>query len=162
MKIILDTNFLVYCAKNKIDYVEEISNLLNGNYELVVPKQVIEELEKIKNKKSEHIPFVKRIGKFKKTTGKDKLAADLALQLLSKRKIKIVNAHGENIGQKFLNFSPVSPSLKSQRLGDVDKAIINLANENKKNIVCTLDREMRGILGRVILINRFKRLMLTK
>ena len=44
----------------------------------------------------------------------------------------------------------------------VDEGIINLSKENKKNIVCTLDREMRGILGRVILISRGKKLILTR
>ena len=44
----------------------------------------------------------------------------------------------------------------------VDEAIIKLSEEDKKNITCTLDREMRHILGRVILINRGKKLMLMK
>ena len=137
MKVILDTNFLIYCAKNKLDYVEEIGNLLNEDYELVVPEQVIKELKKVKEKTK---PKFRMIGKSKKTTGKDKLAADLALQLLEVNKIKKVTIKGEN----------------------VDQAIINLANEDKKNIVCTLDREMRKILGRVILLNKQKKLMLTK
>jgi len=125
MKVIFDTNFLVYCAKEKLDYIEEMGNLLNEDYELVVPAQVIEELKKLKENTKK---------------GRDKRAADLGLQLLEKNKIKIVNPKGES----------------------VDDAIINLSKENKKNIVATLDREMRGILGRVILINRGKRLMLTK
>lgn len=128
MKIILDTNFLIYCAKNKLDYTEEISNLLNEDFDLVVPEQVIEELKKLKD------------DKFKKVSGKDKDAANLALQLLDFNKVRKVNPEGKT----------------------VDEAIINLAKENKKNIVATLDREMRHILGRVILINRFQRLMLTK
>ena len=37
MKIILDTNFLIYCAKNKLDYIEKITDLLKEDYELVVP-----------------------------------------------------------------------------------------------------------------------------
>jgi len=45
MKIILDTNFLIYCSKEKLDYVEEIGKFINENYELVVPVQVVEELE---------------------------------------------------------------------------------------------------------------------
>ena len=125
MKIILDTNFLIYCAKEKLDYIEEISNLVNEGYELVVPLQVIEELERLK---------------IKTKKGKDKRASDLALQLLEKNKIKKVKVKGET----------------------VDQGIINLSNENKKNIVATLDREMRGVLGRVILVNRGKKLMLTK
>lgn len=128
MKIILDTNFLIYCAKNKLDYVEEISNLLNENFELVVPMQVVEELKKLKG------------DKLKKVSGKDKSAADLALQLIDANKIKKMKVKGKT----------------------VDQGIINLANQDKKNIVCTLDREMRHILGRVILINRMKKLMLTR
>jgi hypothetical protein len=128
MNIILDTNFLIYCAKNKLDYVEEISNMLNENYELVVPEQVIHELKKLSEDKTG------------KVSGKDKRAADLALQLIDFNKIKKIKAEGKS----------------------VDDAIVNLSKGNKKNIVATLDREMRQTLGRVILINKGKRLMLTK
>ena len=71
MKIILDTNFLIYCAKDKLDYESEIEKIINDNYELVVPKQVVIELEKIKNKEKEKIPVKKRVLRYKKTTGKD-------------------------------------------------------------------------------------------
>lgn len=128
MKVILDTNFLIYCAKEKLNYIEEIGDLLNEGFELVVPMQVVDELKKLKN------------DKWKKVSGKDKAAADLALQLMEYNQIKVVSPKGKT----------------------VDQAIINLANENKKNIVCTLDREMRHILGRVILINRGRKLMLTR
>lgn len=128
MKIILDTNFLIYCAANKIDYVEEIGRMINEGYEIVVPAQVVHELEKLSN------------DKIKKVSGKDKAAANLALQLLEKNKISLIQASGKN----------------------VDEAIINLAEEDEKNIICTLDREMRKKLPRVILVNRFKRLMLTR
>lgn len=128
MKIILDTNFLIYCAKNKLDYVEQIRNLINEGFELVVPMQVVNELEKLKN------------DKLKKVSGKDKLAIDLALQLLDFNNVKKIEVSGKS----------------------VDEGIISLANENKKNIVCTLDKEMRHILGRVILINKGRKLMLTK
>lgn len=128
MKIILDTNFLIYCAKNKLDYVEELSTLLNEGFELVVPMQVVDELKKLKG------------DKLKKVSGKDKAAVDLALQLLNINNVKKVEVKGES----------------------VDEGIVNLASENKKNIVCTLDREMRHTLGRVILINRRKKLMLTR
>jgi len=128
MKIILDSNFLIYCAKEKLDYVEEIENLLNEDSELVVPEQVVRELKSLKGDKS------------KKVSGKDKDACSLALQLLDANKVKTVKVKGNT----------------------VDEGIINLANEDKKNIVATLDREMRHILGRVILINRRKKLMLTK
>tara|TARA_Y100000310_G_scaffold280905_1_gene300972 strand:- start:957 stop:1343 length:387 start_codon:yes stop_codon:yes gene_type:complete len=128
MKVIFDTNFLIYCSKNKLDYAEELENMLNEEYELVVPEQVIRELELLSKD-------VK-----KKISGKDKYYADLALQLLDVNKVKKVKVKGKT----------------------VDEGIINLSKENNKNIVCTLDKEMREILGRVILINKGKKLMLTR
>jgi rRNA-processing protein FCF1 len=128
MKIILDTNFLIYCAKNRLDYVEELTTLLNEDFDLVVPEQVIRELELLKDDKS------------KKVSGKDKASIDLALQLLDTNQVKKVKVKGKS----------------------VDEGIINLSKEDKKNIVCTLDREMRTILGRVILISRGKKLILTR
>jgi len=140
MKVILDTNFLIYCTKEKLDYEEKIEKLLNEKYELVVPLQVINELKKVRDKPKDVLPASKRKTRYKKTTGKDKAAADLALKILEAKKIKKIDIEGKN----------------------VDKAIIKLAKEDKKNIVATLDREMRGILGRVILISRGKKLILTR
>jgi rRNA-processing protein FCF1 len=128
MRVILDTNFLIYCAKNKLDYVEEIGNLINEGFELVVPMQVVEEMKKLKD------------DKWKKVSGKDKDAIALALQLLEVNNVKKVKISGKS----------------------VDEGIVNLANENKKNIACTLDREMRHNLPRVILVNKFKKLMITR
>jgi len=125
MKVILDTNFLIYCAKEKLDYIEEINNILNEGFDLVVPEQVIGELKRLK---------------IKAKKGKDKDACDLALKILDKKKINIVQPSGKS----------------------VDNAIMQLAQENSKNIVCTLDREMRWELGRVILVSRGKKLILTR
>ena len=129
MKIILDTNFLIYCARGKLDYVELISNLINENYELVVPNQIIEELKRLM---------------IKAKKGRDKEASNLALQILEKNinnnKIKKIYVEG----------------------GKVDDVLINLSKDDKKNIVCTLDREMRKKLPGVILINRYKKLIVTR
>ena len=99
MKIILDTNFLIYCAKKKKDYAEEIGNLLNEEYELVVPLQVIEELKRVSKKKKEKIPSEKRTARYKKTTGKDKEAAELALQLLEFNGVKKIMTKGKNVDE---------------------------------------------------------------
>ena len=131
MLIILDTNFLIYMAKEKIDYVDELSTLLNEDYQIVVPKQVINELTSLKNDTK------------KKVSGKDKLASDLALKILKANKIKTIET-------------------KRSRNISVDQSIINLAKKDKKNIVCTLDKEMRKTLGRVILLNKGNKLILTR
>ena len=96
MKIILDTNFLIYCAKNKLDYVEEIDNLLNEGCELVVPMQVVRELTKLKD------------DKLKKVSGKDKAAASLALQLLDVNKVKKVKVDGKSTDGAIINLAGLS------------------------------------------------------
>ncbi len=73
MKILLDTNFLLYCAKQKIDYTE-----LSGNF--FVLTLVIEELQKLKEKARKK---------------EDREAADLALQLLKNHKVKILKSKGD-------------------------------------------------------------------
>ena len=49
--IILDTNFLIYCAKYKIDFFSEIDRLCNFPYKIAVLDKTIEELEKLKPQK---------------------------------------------------------------------------------------------------------------
>ena len=73
MKVLLDTNFLVYCAKQKIDYNEEIGDLVKGKYDLVVIDKVRKELEKLKKNARKYV---------------DKQAANLALQLLEVNEVK--------------------------------------------------------------------------
>ena len=65
MKIMLDANFLVYCAKQKIDYTSEMP--VSG--EIVVLSSVVEELEKLKEGKEK---------------ASDKRDAEIALQILKK------------------------------------------------------------------------------
>lgn len=88
--IILDTNFLVYCAKEKIDYKEEIRILVPGKYELVTLSQVIEELEKLKEKSKKY---------------SDKQAADLALKLLKVNQVKVIKGKGKYADEAIINAS---------------------------------------------------------
>ena len=144
MKVILDTNFLIYCTKEKIDYVEKLGEMLHEKFNIVVPLIVIDELKKIMQKQKRFIPFAQRTARFRKTTGRDKEAAKLALAILEKH-VREGAAHTIVVKGK-----------------TVDEALITLAQEDKKNIVCTLDKEMRSILGRVILMNKNKQLILTR
>lgn len=77
MKIILDANFLVYCAKQKIDYLEL------ARKELVVLSPVVKELRKL-------------AGKARKV--RDREAAKVALQILKenikRKKVKLLKKEG--------------------------------------------------------------------
>lgn len=68
--IAFDTNFLLYCIKQKIDFLQELDRLCSFAYKLVVPQQVMAELE--------------RIAETKSAKSKDKKIAEIALQLLDK------------------------------------------------------------------------------
>ena len=65
----LDTNFLVYCAKQKIDFLSEIGRLCSEKMSMIAPMQVMDELEKLSKAKS-----------------RDSKYATLALHLLEKYK----------------------------------------------------------------------------
>ena len=59
--IILDTNFLVYSAKYKIDIERECERLLDEGFELLVPLPVITELKMLQKEaevKTERLPLL--------------------------------------------------------------------------------------------------------
>lgn len=74
MLVLVDTNAWIAGIRQKIDIFEELSHLF-GEYELLIPSFIVEELEKVaKNTKK----------------GRDKMAARLALELIKSSKIKIL------------------------------------------------------------------------
>ena len=48
--VILDTNFIITCVKQKIDFMQEIEFM---GLQAIVPEQVIKELERLSEKKQE-------------------------------------------------------------------------------------------------------------
>jgi rRNA-processing protein FCF1 len=72
MRILLDTNFIITCIKQKIDFLSE-------PYEFLLPEEVFEELEKISKRPGEK--------------SDDKRAANLALAIVKNlERIKLCNA----------------------------------------------------------------------
>lgn len=67
MKILLDTNFLITCTNQKIDFVSITNELLDEKVEFVLPIEVEKELKEISTRNGE------------KTN--DKHSAELALQI---------------------------------------------------------------------------------
>jgi rRNA-processing protein FCF1 len=79
MKILLDANFLIYCAKQKIDYMREIDEIMKYGYELFIVDNIMQELENLKKKA-------------KKARDKDsaKLALDILKNYIHKNKVKVL------------------------------------------------------------------------
>ncbi len=89
LKVILDTNFLVYCAENKVDYKNELEDLLSEGHKIIVLEQTISELNEIRKNA-------------KKLSDRD--AADLALKLIEHNQVEIIIGHGNYADEAILNF----------------------------------------------------------
>jgi len=112
-KILLDTNFLMIPYTENIEIFQEIERLVPEKYELFTLTGVVEEL--------------KRIERDKGSKGRDKIASRIALQLIEKKNIKVIESHGR-----------------------VDRFIIDFAQRNKKDvIICTNDKRLRKKLKKL-------------
>lgn len=90
MKIILDTNFLLTCIKQKIDLFFELNKIMPLS-RIIIPKQVINELETLKNRKE--------------LTIKERDSASLALQIIEKNKGRISFPElGKNTDKSIINY----------------------------------------------------------
>ncbi|MFA5993045.1 MAG: hypothetical protein WC796_05040 [Candidatus Pacearchaeota archaeon] len=78
MEILLDTNFILTCVKQKIDLFSQLDELF-GLYTIKIPEQVLNELKILKEKKELKIT--------------ERESAELALVLLKNKKIKIINSN---------------------------------------------------------------------
>ena len=100
----MDTNFIISCARQKIDFFHEIPMM---GFEIVIPRQVFDEVEKLS--KSRKGAIIRE-------------EADLALKIMNKNKFTIIKL----------------------KRNDVDRAIIEFANENPDVIIATLDKELQN------------------
>ena len=89
MKIILDSNILVYAAKNKVDLVSQIKDKF-GIAEILIPNLVLKELELLTEKAQK---------------GADKRAAKLALQLIKFSKLKIAKLEPGHTDKRILELA---------------------------------------------------------
>lgn len=92
MKILLDTNFVITCAKQKIDFETFTEELTDKKIEWLIPQDVLNELGNIKDNKGHN--------------SKDKEAAILAFEILQQLKPKIIELKGKNpnIDIKIVNY----------------------------------------------------------
>ena len=108
-KIILDTNFLLLPGQFRFDIFSEIKQIMNNEYKLFIIDKTIDELNKIKSKTS-------------KSKHKDKVAANIALELLELNNVEQIS----------------SENCKGPT---VDDFIVELSDEN--TFICTNDKELK-------------------
>jgi hypothetical protein len=85
-KIILDTNFLMIPYQFNVDIFEEISRIMEEEYELIIFDKMIDELEKIAELK-----------------GKDATAARIALGLIKKKEVKIISTNEKTVDNAIID-----------------------------------------------------------
>jgi rRNA-processing protein FCF1 len=89
MQIVIDTNSLIYAAKEKIDVITELKKM--GFTKIIIPKEILKELEFIQTDK--------------KQKGADKNAAKLALQIIKFSKVDTVYLGRGHPDDKILEFA---------------------------------------------------------
>ncbi len=116
-KILVDTNFLLVPFQFKVDIFKEIDRIIDEKYEVFIIDKTIDELEKL----------------IKGGKEKERKAARMALQLIKKFNIKIINTQGDN----------------------VDDIIVKL--KDKDTIVATMDKELKKRLKGDVIVLRQKK-----
>ncbi len=116
-KILVDTNFLLIPFQFKVDIFKEIDRIVDEKYEIFIIDKTIGELEKL----------------IKGGKEKERKVARMALQLIKKFNIKIINTQGDN----------------------VDDIIVKL--KDKDTIVATMDKELRKRLKGDVIVLRQKK-----
>ncbi|PIN77629.1 hypothetical protein COV15_01735 [Candidatus Woesearchaeota archaeon CG10_big_fil_rev_8_21_14_0_10_34_12] len=105
MKIILDTNFLIYCAKYKIDWQEEIKRIF-GKAEIIIPCQVLQELEQKSKEKNAKIALLISEKAIEEEKAKIKILGaentDLAVEKLGKNNIIASMDKGIKAGKRLV------------------------------------------------------------
>jgi len=127
MKILLDTNFILKCVKQKIDFPSIADEIIDQKIEWIVPQDVLNELGNIKDKTGI------------KTT--DKQAAELSFEILQTLSPKIIELPGKNpnVDIKIVNYiidknialATMDKNLKSR----VNNKILTIRGKNNLELI---------------------------
>jgi len=98
---ILDTNFILSCVKQKIDFFEDIKMM---GIQILIPKQVINELKNLKNQNSE-----------------------LSLKILEKNRFKKIDLGKGDVDRSIIKFAKKNPRIIVATLDrEIKKKVKNL------------------------------------
>ncbi len=125
MEILIDTNFILTCVKQKIDFTSCADELFNKKISWIVPKEVLEELKDISKRKGEKIP--------------DKNSAILGIEIINRLNPKIIELKNKNVDLGIVNYifgndiilASLDRGLKSQ----VNNKILTIRGKNSLEIL---------------------------
>jgi rRNA-processing protein FCF1 len=127
MKILIDTNFAITCAKNKIDFPSLTEEIIDQKIEWLVPQDVLNELGNIKDRTGIKVA--------------DKNAAKVSFELLQSLNPEILNLPGKNpnVDMKIVNYiidkeivlATMDKNLKSR----VNNKILTVRGKNNLELI---------------------------
>ncbi|MEI7718243.1 MAG: PIN domain-containing protein [archaeon] len=125
MKILLDTNFLLTCAKQKVDFAELIGEQIDSKLEWIIPEEVIAELEDLSTRKD--------------MKGKDKDAAKLALSLVERLGYESVRVNNKNVDVGIADFirgkNIALATLDKKLKKRVENTIVTISDKRQVQII---------------------------
>ena len=80
MEVLLDTNFIISCMLKKIAFLEELELM---GFRVKVPREVLQEMKDLK--------------KEGKTSRRERIAIDLAFEVIDQAKVKKMKVGGRNV-----------------------------------------------------------------
>ncbi len=101
MKVLLDTNFIVSCIKDRIDFLGQLEE---EGFQAVVPQEVFEELKDIK----------------KKVSHDSRIAIDVAFEMFEQRKVKKMK-----LGEKSVDLGLIKRGQEGYYIATLDSGILN-------------------------------------
>ena len=127
MKILLDTNFILTCVKQKIGFSNLANEIIDKKIEWLVPQDILNELETLKNRTKIKI--------------QDKNAAKLSLEILQTLNSKIIQLPDKNpnidikianyIANKNIVLATLDKNLKSR----VNNKILTIRGKNTLKLI---------------------------
>lgn len=127
MKILLDTNFILTCAKLNIDFASRTNEIIDQKIEWIVPQDVLNELGSLKDREG--------------VKGADKEAANFGFEILRDLNPQIVELGGKNpnVDIKIVNYiigkniilATMDKNLKSR----VDNKILTVRGKNNVELL---------------------------
>lgn len=128
MEILLDTNFIITCIKQKLDFFSITEELVSESIKWILPDKIFHELVKISNSKDKKL--------------KDKQAANLFQELYKEnsKKIREIKLNIENVDDSLVAYCNSHPemvlaTLDKKLKSRVTNKILTIKDKNYLQIV---------------------------
>jgi len=127
MRILLDTNFILTCAKEKIDFPSLADEIIDEKIEWVVPQDVLNELGSLKDKVGMKVA--------------DKDSAKLGFEMLQNLDPEVIQLPGKNpnVDIKIVNYvmnkNIVLATLDKNLKSRINNKILTIRGKNNLNLL---------------------------